>query len=323
MKVEHFLTLIKESFLNANQKVFVLQAEDYPSLFVSRVLSFLKKQSYQVETCDISEQELHTVIASLQTHFLGMSKIYWLGNATQWDTKVRSNLFRYLEKYEGPHRILLYAPVKEWNPEKPSIATIDLSYNENSMQQLGTFYTIEAKECLAIIKSLSAQHIRLTVDRACMLLEYHKVLGSYVKEQEFAREWIPHIIAPESSLFTLSQHLFAHNHRAFFTQWSSVATEYADTFWYLFWAEQLWRAYFFVFFCKEKQYTLAKKISFKLPFSFIRTDWRSYTLRELMQAHNFLYALEYRSKNGGTFTYLELFYSKFLNHDFTIENRNI
>ena len=59
----------------------------------------------------------------------------------------------------------------------------------------------------------------------------------------------------------------------------------------------------------------AKQISFRLPFTFVQKDWRSYSIRELKNAHQFIYTLDYDFKHGSTMAF-DLFFSKFFSNQF-------
>ena len=62
---------------------------------------------------------------------------------------------------------------------------------------------------------------------------------------------------------------------------------------------------------QKRDVVQAKKMSFKLPFSFIQSDWKRANLQELKQAHQFLCTVDYNLKTGGGDYGLELMYEKF------------
>jgi hypothetical protein len=90
-----------------------------------------------------------------------------------------------------------------------------------------------------------------------------------------------------------------------------MSDDYAPTFWANFWADQIWRAYVYCDLMKQQRHTDAKKVQYKLPFSFINRDWHRYDLAELRNAHHFLTTLDFRLKNGSSELGLEHFYSQF------------
>ena len=60
----------------------------------------------------------------------------------------------------------------------------------------------------------------------------------------------------------------------------------------------------------------AKTMAFRLPFSFIQTDWKKYAPAELRAAHDFVYGMDHQLKNGGDAFCFDLFYSKFFSGQF-------
>jgi hypothetical protein len=67
---------------------------------------------------------------------------------------------------------------------------------------------------------------------------------------------------------------------------------------------------------ERREMVEAKKVGFRLPFSFMQRDWKKTSVHELIQAHDCIYALDYGLKNGGEF-WMELFYTKFFESGFT------
>jgi hypothetical protein len=125
-----------------------------------------------------------------------------------------------------------------------------------------------------------------------------------------------HIIAPKSSLFTLSTYFFAKDARLFFPLWVRISHEYSPQFWVVYWAEQLWRAHGFLQLHKKNKKDDAKKIAFRLPFGFIQREWRNYSVRELRNAHAMMYEIDFRLKNGSDDYILDFFFSKFFTNQF-------
>lgn len=135
-----------------------------------------------------------------------------------------------------------------------------------------------------------------------------------MNENLFFQEWLDLIVTPDQSMFSLSQYLFQRDSTQFFMQWKQIKDAYSSQFWIVFWSEQVWRAAFFVHFSKQRKYSDARKIAYRLPFSFINRDWRKYTASELIAAHDFLYQLDYRFKNNDNSIGLDLFYARFFAH---------
>ena len=99
-------------------------------------------------------------------------------------------------------------------------------------------------------------------------MHYAKVLGA--NTDYFISAWLEKIITPERSLFTLSTYFFAKKAQLFFAEWKNIFGQYSEQFWIAFWSEQLWRAHHYVDYSKAKQFALAKKIGYRLPFTFMQ-----------------------------------------------------
>src|SRR5581483_4322949 len=119
-----------------------------------------------------------------------------------------------------------------------------------------------------LIATIYAQQPQITLDNAYMLMHYAAMVG--VPDTTFLTEWLPHLIAQEQSLFTLSTHFFARDAKKFLQQWKDMQPLYGEPFWITFWSEQLWRAAHYCDLMAHKELVEAKKIGFRLPFSFMQ-----------------------------------------------------
>jgi len=147
------------------------------------------------------------------------------------------------------------------------------------------------------------------------LIEGRRGKACVVKIKDHDKEKT-YIIEPTHSLFLLSQYFFSKKTKPFFEQWSQSIDTYMPPFWATFWADQVWRAYIYCDLMQQKKYAEAKKAQYKLPFSLINRDWSSLKLSELQKAHQFLAAMDFRLKNGGSPIALELFYGTFFMNKF-------
>ena len=156
---------------------------------------------------------------------------------------------------------------------------------------------------------------KMTLDQACMLMQYISVMGDV--SYESVRGLLQRVVVPDHSLFVLSQHFFAKDQEAFFKLWKQVEPEFPIEFWIPYWSEQLWQASLFVMQVQELGPIGAKKGVTRLPFSFLQRDWKKYGVRELCAAHTFLYGVDFGLKNGYAEHGLELFLAQFLQGGFT------
>jgi hypothetical protein len=61
----------------------------------------------------------------------------------------------------------------------------------------------------------------------------------------------------------------------------------------------------------QKQFVNAKKMSYRLPYSFINKDWQRVQIDELVECYEFLYQIDYAIKTGSTFCSLDLFFAHY------------
>ena len=288
-----------------------------PILFFSLFFSQLKKQrNCTVESIDVREQESVSVKASLAICFLGNPVIYWLRGLDELEIKRKKYWLTYLRSYQGPNTVLFFVSQES----KPTVSKTTLvveipnEITPHEITSLLVLFDTHVKDRVAqCIKHLSIRYKSMPLDTACVLAQYSCVVGN---SRLFFDQWLPKIIEHKTSLFTLSQYLFAKKSASFFTQWKQIMTQYSEQFWIVFWSEQIYRASMYTQLMKQGNRTEAQKIKFKLPFSFINYDWRRYQPAELKKAHQFIYDVDYKLKNGGSAVALDLFYTKFLSNQF-------
>lgn len=293
--------------------VVCLQGDAYPSLFCRKLVDHLTRvNNGAMISCDMSAENYSSTMASLQTTFLGSQSWYWLRSDETLSKKQSDAWHAYLDAYQGPHTLFFYTnkPIrkikKTWCLVKiPSVIDRNLFSTISSM--------MEIKQTM-FGDYLYQQHPTIAIDTAVLLAQYSKLLGKNWKM--FIDQWLHELLVPETSLFSLSQAFFARQPKQFFYQWQAISAAYAPQFWIVYWSEQLWQAYAYVRLQKAGRAMDAKKVSYRLSFSFKNRDYRSYSLTTLRNAHQYLYEIDFHLKNGGNDTSLELFYTKFLQKEF-------
>ena len=289
--------------------VICLTGSSYPLLFGR---AFAQKGadslgctfSYQNMQCDKPTD----VMASLRTTFLGHKHCYWLGSFDNVAKKQQQAWLSFLAEYDGPHTLLFFGQNLLKNKQKNwSTLSLPTDVSLAFFQDLALFFGTKKA---SFEQLLFRQSEKVTLDMAYLLLQYAYVVGQNSKQ--FGQDWLPDMILPDISLFALSEALFDQNKSAFFSRWRQLARRYSVPFWTTFWSEQLWRAHAYVRFQKLKKVSEAKKIGYRLPFSFLNRTWRNYSLDRLKKAHHFLYEIDHQVKNGGESFALDLFYATFL-----------
>lgn len=291
--------------------------KEFPLLFFSLYFTWLKKNvSSPIETIDVSEYDLATIVAKLETSFLGNRVVYWLRNLSAVEEKKRLKISTYLSSYNGSNCIIFFSNSREKLDARAVIVEMQDLVSKQDFIAIFSFFEGELfiKRSTVFIQSLFARVENIPFDQACALMRYAKLVGS--NQQEFVEQWLDSLLISEKSLFLLSQYFFAKSPKKFFTYWAKIGTDYSEPFWITFWSEQIWRSYHYVELMRQKKFAEAKGVAFRLPFSLIQTDWQKLNTHELKTAHNFLYSMDFSLKNGGNSFSLDLFYSKFFLNQF-------
>ena len=311
MTFSHFLDSLNSPATLTQYPVLSFQAGAYPLLFFSLFCSRLKARGIALEIIDCADNELSHLESKFHTSFLGTQLFFWLKDISQLNDRTRKWLLKLVADYQGPHTIAFFAPADAplvLNKQSMSIMIPD-AIDQKTLLLLVTFLGKDAAAQSKVMVQICKGRDAISLDSACVLMYYAQVLGA--NTQLFISEWLEQIITPERSLFTLSAHLFAKKPKPFFELLAHVGPQYSEVFWVSYWAETIWRAHYYVAFTRSQQFGEAKKISNRLPFTFIQRDWKLHSLAHLKMAHQQLYEIDFGLKNGAEPEVLELFYSKF------------
>jgi len=314
-------TTFLETFITGKtlpaKHVFIFHGASYPILFFAKFIEQIKKQ-YYLEVIDVVEQDFSANMSRLQTSFLGQSVFYWLKNGPELDEKKANKIVTYLQEYQGPHTVICFLQTKS----KPTASTDSLVIDMDEVKVDRECFalimrfmqpSLDAKKLNPVVKYISSRRLSISLDEVCLISQYLSVCTTV--GDDFL-EWLDTILFPDKALFTLSQSFFSKNISSFHAQWQNQSPVYAEAFWLSFWSEQLWRACAVIDLYEKKEFSQAKTMAFRLPFSFIQKDWKKYTIAELRSAHDFVYGMDYQLKNGGESFCFDLFYSKFFSGQF-------
>lgn len=311
---------ISRNWVLSDKSVIFFRAQEYPIVFSCQFFSLLRKKNFFVESLDCNALALNDLFARLHMSFLGLASIFWLKELESCDAKKRQQIFQYLQSYGGPAQIIGFFTSESSLKETPSLLMVDIpeKIEGDTFEVLLAFFEKNVAQKNNLLKKIVFhQSSSVALDSACVLMHYGQVIGK--DTQLFASQWLDRIIVSEKSLFTLSQAFFAKDKAAFMKQWQSISDNYNMPFWIVFWGEQLFRASYFIWYQEQKQFAQARKMGFRLPFSFLQRDWKKIHREELKNAHQFLYDLDFDLKNNAhERTNLDLFFSKFFLNQFTL-----
>lgn len=288
-------------------------AKTYPLLFFALLLSGLKKTGRDIVSLDQERETMAQMSMRLETTFLGLSSVYWLRSVNELDKKTQHQVLSYLREYQGPHTIIIATNDPIVLPSSWSVVTLPDIVDKHLFVEIARWSGVTVTtRMMQGVDALYARTKNICLDKAVLLIHYFKTVG--VHQQQFMDSWLDYIVEPDKSLFTLSQYFFAQDKHAFFTAWKKIAPEYAESFWVSFWSEQVWRAFYYVQLMRMQKIADAKKMAYRLPFSFIQRDWKKVDSHVLLTAHAQLYALDHALKNGRGMHGLDLVLSQFLLH---------
>lgn len=281
-------------------RVIWLTGSTYQPLLVQRILLLFKKQGFIVYHSQ-SEQEIDSCLHTVS--FVEQRVFYWMSDITGYEAARRDLLLKRAYGYQGVPWIGFFSSEP---PEKKGFSGISVQFDDRLDQEqccrLWQALWISDEAMPGWVGKLVAEiflsRTTLATHEALILLDYATILQE--KTSDLLRPWLNDLINTDASLYTLASHFFAKNNVAFFAAWNSLKDQYVEQFWTTFWSEQLFRAYWFVYYQSPPQPVAAQKISVRLPFTFLKKDYKKYSLLELQRAHDDLYRIEWSLKNGST-----------------------
>lgn len=348
MELTEFFAQYSSSFAK-NNSVILFTGKSYSPLFFDRIVLFLQKKLQQALKKINLEQDFTAIQIELHTSFLGQTQIYCFGDLSLLSSKKKkADWIQFIQSYQGPHTIIGFLcdedkpsslslqPLKTSNvlneSTPPSSSSdsirgsshhnlsllevkIQESYNNDQIKKLSFLFEGSKPEIAAhFFAKLYRINTQYSLDQICLLQDYCGLLGKSMNL--FFDDWVEKLIVSDVSLFYLSQLFFEKKAEEFFVKWSHVRPFYSDQFWTTFFSEQLFKAYFYVQW-QGRVPVDQKHITFGLPFSFLKQDWKLYTLFELQAAHQKMYEIDLALKSGGSSYRLDAFFALFFAGDFS------
>lgn len=329
MKFDDFLkNAINKNFW-AKQKVICFIGNDHPFLFFNYFFTKCKNNNFlpaEYKNLPLNTTDSIQLMGSLQQSFLGQLNFYWLSECEiKTSGSKKNNILDFLLQYKGPNFIAFYLNEEKINSQirnkLKKILTIEISplVDEKLFKQIASFFNQKiSSEHFRFISNLLKNN-NASIDQAFMWIKYLELTSNKASNKVY--EYLTSIISEEQpSLNKLSQLFFSRKAKPFFDLWAKIHNEYSEMFWIAFWSEQIFKAYYVVKFLNKKNFMQARKISFRLPFSFINNDWKTFSLNELSKQHEFIYNNDFKIKKGSTYCFLDLFYFNHFTGFFKSEN---
>jgi len=259
-------------------------------------------------SCDVAQAH-----GQLSTTFLGQTQCFWVSSLDELNAAAERRWLELLKGYKGPNRAVFFVRDTQLK-QAPAGWTVVQVAEKKDLSLIraiaGCFRAgLLDPQLRAVEEALSAQQT-LSLDAITLLIDYVALAGDSLSD--FLGSCIYDVITPDTPFFELGSAFFARDSHRFFEIWRNLTPWYGPQFWTAMWSEQLFRAYFYVMFRKRGSFAEAKKISWRLPFSFIQRDWKRFEPDILRRAHRRLTALDHELKNGASDLGLDLFLVRFM-----------
>jgi hypothetical protein len=322
MKLIEFLTQIKKNKSFFSGKVVCFVGTDYPFLFFTKLFLCLDRNDFlpaPYKLLNFETVQKEELLGNLSQTFLGQKFFYWLSNSTvKASDKKGSNVLQFLLEYKGPHFAAFYLDKTKGSRflKNTNISIVELPEVIDFTDLLKVFNFFEFELTVSkknfIKEMLTEKCMYFNLDQICLLVQYLSLIG--VNNKESFISYLNSVITQSSpSLNLLSRYFFENNSEKFFNLWSTLRNDFPDLFWLSFWSEKIYKAYFFIKLFKSGQEARARALSFGLPYGFIKSDWKKFSLKRLSNYYNFLYTNDFKVKRGSNFCFLDLFYLSHFN----------
>lgn len=301
----------KAELLNKHPSVILFQSQEYYPLSFTKILKWLQLPSLQKLDLD---QDLDQLKMKLHTTFLGQTCAFWFGDLALISAKKkRTDWLQFLQTYQGPHQIIGWLGCDDvWKLSSTNALSIQVpaSINNEIVHKLSFFYQEQKPEISAyFFGRLYRMQNEFSLEQLSLLVDYSGLIGKNM--DSFFDQWLAELIVSDVSLFYLAQLFFEKKADLFLKQWHHMRDYYSDQFWTVFFADQIFKAYFYVK-AQGRVDALQKQMTYGLPFSFLKHDWKFYKLQNLQQAHKQIYDVDIALKTGGSNTMLDAFLVKYL-----------
>ncbi len=304
MNFSLFLTEANTTSFWTQASNICFRGDEFNPLFTNILFSHLEKNNllpYAKSRLDLTITDKKTALATLNQSMLGNYAVFWLSNIAEGTEKSKQDLLAFIVNYQGPHHVIYFLPKDAKLPpgKNASIVEIPTHIDLLIFEQLVSFFKQNIPDKKNdLIKRIFRETKTLPIDTACMLINYLELIN--IKHVNELSGYLAYITQTQPSLNQLSEYFFTANVQSFFSLWATIEKEYPEMFWLSFWSEQFWKAHHVISYLKKNDFVNAKRMSFRLPYSFINTHWKRFTQQELKQLYNHLYLIDMKIKRGGS-----------------------
>ncbi len=299
--------------LEKQPSVILFSSKNYSPLAFAQILKWLSlPNSSSLQKLDL-DADLNQIQMKLHTTFLGQTCTFWFGDLSLISSKKKkADWLQFLQSYQGPHQIIGWLSEDDVcnfvNKQNIKIE-VPQEIDREMIHKISFLYQGHKPEIAAyFFGRLYRNQKSFNLEQLCLLATYTGFLGKSM--DLFFDAWLEKLVISDVSLFYLAQLFFEKKSDQFFQEWHVVKNHYSDQFWTVFFSDQLFKAYFYV--CAQGRVDQSQKqMTYGLPFSFLKHDWRLYQPATLKQAHEELYTVDVALKNGGSSFMLDGFIAKY------------
>lgn len=315
MNFSAFLQQAKQQSFWQSSKIFCFSSAQYPHLFFQQLFDWLRSNnmlSIELKKIHTPSLEYQEIIAMLSQSFLGMSIFYWLGDISLMTPKEREKLFVFLQHYQGDN-IIAFFTTEAIDLGRAQHVFLTLETELSVVDELVPFFIENTSEQKILgIKKYCKSLQRASLDTLCSVLQ--QIVFTPAKDFPVLVKSLSSPAQASPELVKLTEYFFMHDEVQFFKQWAVLSTRYPDVFWVSFWSDLVWKAYYIIHFLEQKKFVEAKKMSYRLPHSFLQHGWKKCKKEILVNLYYFLYSIDFSIKQGSTFSSLDLFYLRYFQH---------
>jgi len=305
--LKQIASLIEQNF--NQQHVVGFCASVYPLLFINKVREYvLNATAVPFVRIFLEELEFGSFCSQVEMSFLGQTNMYWLGDISLLSPKKQRQFLSYLATYQGPHTLFFFT-TKNMSEKKIKMLSLSDQVDVHSYKEYMSLWNGDHERVAYSIATVLRKVGVLSLDQMVQVAQYASVLGA--GRARFFEQSLNSIIKPESSLFNLSGALFAGDKRSFLIQWEEMQADYEFPFWVAYFSEQFFRSYYYIKYKQDHQHVEARKIGFRLPFSFLQRDWKRWNADIFYRAHQKVATVDFNLKNGSNVLILESLFSFF------------
>jgi hypothetical protein len=284
---------------SAVSNCLVLKAKIVSPSFAHLVVEYISfSKGLPIKVYDCTDGDLGELQHMTSMSFLGSYSLFYIKNVESLSDKKRTQFISFLSAYAGQHVLLLFV-----SSDFPQFSEQTLELNEFfSLDQLKELVCLFENDTTAQMRKIGfysalSRQFQFTPDMFAKLWCYAGLVGARV--EQFSATILPYLVTEDYTLFELSTAFFARDAKKFMKMFDLLNKEFQAPFWVAYFSEQLFRAFWYIYFKKNNKLVDAQKIAYRLPYSFVQKDWKLHNCKALATLHDKLYRFDCDFKHGG------------------------